>query len=203
MVYFIDIFQSHAQSYNGLVALKRSDKNDILLRIDSPHGVWDQERKQWKMMPVTMRYFSNNMVIRTVTFRTQFVSLSEGPLYFSKESRNIEDMSIRESWEYIHRVQSGGFGVGKELVEFNWKFSFPFGCVMMVLIGGPLSAFSRRNILITSFLLAFLGTLIYYVILYFCYTLGKNEVLNPFLAAWMGNFIFAGLSAFLLTRTAT
>lgn len=203
MVYFIDVFQSHVHSYHGLVALKRDANNDIILRIDSPHGVWDKETKQWKMMPVTMRYFSNNMVVRTVTYRTQLVYLSEGPQYFSKEAKKIEDMPIRESWEYIRRVQSGGFGAGKELVEFNWKFAFPFGCVMMVLIGGPLSAFSRRNILITSFLLAFLGTLVYYVILYFCYTLGKNEVLNPFLAAWMGNFIFAGLSAYLLKKTST
>ncbi len=202
-IYFMDIFRASDLSFNGLVLIKRDANNDILLRIDSPQGQWDKEKKQWVMTPITTRYFSNNMIVRTITKKTQFITLSEGPEYFKKEDKNIQDMTILESWRYIQRVQAGGFGAGKELVEFNWKIAFPFGCVMMVLLGAPLSAFSRKNILITSFLLAFLGTFAYYLILYLGFSLGKNEVLNPFLAAWIGNFIFAGISAYLLKRTRT
>lgn len=203
MIYFIDQYTPINKTITGVVILKRNSESDMAYRIDASSACWDEESKSWFFRESMTRYFSNNSVIHSVNSITQHIRLPETPVYFQKEDKDIADLSIIEGWKYVKRVKEGGFSIGKQMVEFQWKFAFPFGAVMMVLIGAPLSALSRRNVLITSFLLAFLGTAVYYFILYFGYSLGKNEVLHPFIAAWMGNFIFMGLSIWLLKNQRT
>lgn len=202
-IYFIDQYTPKNKTITGVMILKRNTENEIESRIDASSASWDEKEKSWFFNQSIVRYFSNNSIVRSTSTVTQHIRLPETPIYFQKEDKDIADMSIREATGYIKRVEEGGFSAGKQMVEFHWKFAFPFGAVMMVLIGAPLSALSRRNVLITSFLLAFLGTAVYYFILYLGYSLGKNEVLHPLFAAWMGNIIFAGLSVWLLKNQRT
>jgi lipopolysaccharide export LptBFGC system permease protein LptF len=112
-------------------------------------------------------------------------------------------MSIPDAWRAIRKLKESGFTYKKELVEFHWKFSFPMGILIMILIGAPLSGYSRKNVLITSFLASLVVTFLYYVVLYLGITLGKNERLPPILAAWTGNLILLVIIWFLFRKMRT
>jgi lipopolysaccharide export system permease protein len=85
----------------------------------------------------------------------------------------------------------------KERVELHFKLSLPFSCLLMMLIGAPLSLYLKKNILIVSFGLTLLGYIIYWALLSVGMSLGKNGVLSPFLSVWLNNFIFILISIYI------
>jgi lipopolysaccharide export system permease protein len=83
------------------------------------------------------------------------------------------------------------------------SFSFPFISVLMAFLGIPLALLKERGGSIT--LAVAFGILIsfaYWEVFSICLDFGKAGALPPFLAAWLGNFIFAlvGVYLFLSVR---
>ena len=191
-LYFIDNFNYKTATMKKITIIKKNVKNDIEYRLDAKTGEWNFNKKKWVFHNGIIRYFStNSSVLSTEKFETKELNLKMTPLDFKKENKNIDDMSIREAWKYIQRLKNSGFGYGEELVQFHWKFAFPFSVVIMILIGAPLSGYSKKNILISSFFYSFIFTFIYYLLLNMSLSFGKNEVLSPLVAAWLGNVVFS------------
>jgi len=83
-------------------------------------------------------------------------------------------------------------------IEFNKRFSYPFACLVLMLVGVPLGISSKRGGKSTGFVLTILLVFVYY----FCSSVGvafaKTGKLSPFLGVWGANLIFAAAGALLL-----
>ena len=66
--------------------------------------------------------------------------------------------------------------------------------------GGALAAGARRSGFAIAFAAALTVSFFYYGVLQVGQVLGRQGVLVPWLAAWLSNFLFLGVGAWLLAR---
>ncbi len=83
-------------------------------------------------------------------------------------------------------------------IEFNKRFSYPFACLVLMLVGVPLGLSSRRGGKSTGFVLTILLVFVYYFLSSIGVAFAKTGKLSPFLGVWGANLIFAAAGAFLL-----
>jgi LPS export ABC transporter permease LptG len=80
-------------------------------------------------------------------------------------------------------------------IEFHKRFSYPFACLVLMLVGVPLGLSSKRGGKSTGFVLTILLVFVYYFLSSVGVAFAKNGRLSPFLGVWGANliFTFAGL----------
>ncbi|CAN5769434.1 hypothetical protein BH10ACI4_BH10ACI4_14940 [soil metagenome] len=83
-------------------------------------------------------------------------------------------------------------------IEFNKRFSYPFACLVLMLVGVPLGLSSKRGGKSTGFVLTILLVFIYYFLSSVGVAFAKTGKLSPFLGVWGANLIFAAAGALLL-----
>ena len=83
-------------------------------------------------------------------------------------------------------------------IEFNRRFSYPFACLVLMLIGVPLGIASKRGGKSTGFVLTIVLVFIYYFLSQIGIALAKNGKLSPVLGVWGANLLFAAAGTLLL-----
>ena len=83
-------------------------------------------------------------------------------------------------------------------IEFNKRFSYPFACLVLMLVGVPLGLSSKRGGKSTGFVLTIMLVFVYYFLSSVGVAFAKTGKLSPFLGVWGANLIFAAAGALLL-----
>jgi LPS export ABC transporter permease LptF/LPS export ABC transporter permease LptG len=83
-------------------------------------------------------------------------------------------------------------------IEFNRRFSYPFACLVLMLIGVPLGIASKRGGKSTGFVLTIVLVFIYYFLSQIGIAFAKNGKLSPILGVWGANLLFAAAGTILL-----
>ena len=83
-------------------------------------------------------------------------------------------------------------------IEFNKRFSYPFACLVLMLVGVPLGLSSKRGGKSTGFVLTILLVFVYYFLSSVGVALARNGKLSPFVGVWGANLVFAAAGALLL-----
>jgi LPS export ABC transporter permease LptG/LPS export ABC transporter permease LptF len=83
-------------------------------------------------------------------------------------------------------------------IEFNKRFSYPFACLVLMLVGVPLGLSSRRGGKSTGFVLTILLVFLYYTMSLIGIAFAKTGKLSPFLGVWCANLLFTAAGTFLL-----
>ena len=83
-------------------------------------------------------------------------------------------------------------------IEFHKRFSYPFACLVLMLVGVPLGLSSKRGGKSTGFVLTILLVFIYYFLSSVGVAFAKNGKMSPFLGVWGANLIFSGAGILLL-----
>lgn len=86
-------------------------------------------------------------------------------------------------------------------IQFNKRFSYPFACLVLMLIGVPLGLASKRGGKSTGFVLTIVLVFIYYFLSSVGEAFAKSGKLSPFLGIWGANLIFAAAGAFFLYQS--
>jgi LPS export ABC transporter permease LptG/LPS export ABC transporter permease LptF len=89
------------------------------------------------------------------------------------------------------------------LIEMHNRFALPVSCLVLMLVGVPLGAASRRGGKSSGFVFTILLVFIYYFLSSTGIALGHQNRLPAFLAVWSANLIFAVAGVFLLWQMAT
>lgn len=122
------------------------------------------------------------------------------PLDFARQQKAPEEMSYSELSAFIKRATRRGEDVTRHRVDLHLKISFPITCFIIIALGSTLGANARRTGLANSFGLGVFVCFAYYSCLKAGQALGWNEVLTPWLGAWIANLFFAALAVILLWR---
>ncbi|HTD97323.1 MAG TPA: LPS export ABC transporter permease LptF [Edaphobacter sp.] len=83
-------------------------------------------------------------------------------------------------------------------IELHKRFSYPFACLVLMLVGVPLGLSSKRGGKSTGFVLTIMLVFVYYFLSSVGVAFAKSGRLSPFLGVWGANLIFATAGAFLL-----
>jgi len=111
----------------------------------------------------------------------------------------IQALSLPELWRRAKAVQAtSGHESSVYRIEFNKRFSYPFACLVLMLVGVPLGISSKRGGKSTGFVLTILLVFIYYFLSSVGVAFAQSGKLSPFLGVWGANLLFAAAGAILL-----
>ncbi|HEV2136530.1 MAG TPA: LptF/LptG family permease [Terracidiphilus sp.] len=98
----------------------------------------------------------------------------------------------------IHGPQSARY-----LIELYNRFSYPFACFVLMLVGVPLGVASRRGGKSSAFVFALLLVSLYYFLSTVGSAFARQGKLPIFLGVWSANILFAAVGIFLVWQMAT
>ena len=85
-------------------------------------------------------------------------------------------------------------------IEFNKRFSYPFACLVLMLVGVPLGLSSKRGGQSTGFVLTIGLVFIYYFLSSVGIALASQGKLSPLVGVWGANFLFTIAGVVLLQQ---
>ena len=139
------------------------------------------------------------------TFNTTDIPIeTEAPedAHLGRVNTPIQALSLPELWRRAQSLNSSRGSGGREAtayrIEFNKRFSYPFACLVLMLVGVPLGISSKRGGKSTGFVLTILLVFIYYFLSSVGVAFAQSGKLSPFLGVWGANLLFAAAGALLL-----
>jgi LPS export ABC transporter permease LptG/LPS export ABC transporter permease LptF len=127
------------------------------------------------------------------------LSLSaQGSVHLGRMETAIYALPLSTLLQRIH-----GSGSTHYLIELYNRFSYPFACIVLMLVGVPLGVASRRGGKSSGFVFALLLVSLYYFLSTVGSAFARQGKLPVFLGVWSANLLFAAAGLFLLWQMAT
>jgi len=180
------------------VSVQQYRGDHLYRRIDAKRMIWKDGR--WVLYEGWERTFGDEgEVLRKFEVMDAPIR-SLLPEDFARGREHPERMGFWELRRYIGRLRRIGRPSRRWEVDLHLKISFPFANLILVLLGLPLGVGRRGTGKVVGFGLSLLVSFLYYSAVRAGQVMGREEVLPPALAAWLGNIIFGGAGAWLFLR---
>jgi LPS export ABC transporter permease LptF/LPS export ABC transporter permease LptG len=132
---------------------------------------------------------------------------SQDDTHVSRSDTPLHALSLRE---LLHRARAArntpaplnSADARAARIELNSRFSYPFACLVLMLIGVPLGLSSRRGGKSTGVVLTLLLVFAYYLLSLIGDAFAKSGKLSPALGVWAANLIFTAFGLLLLQQLA-
>ncbi|UCD84999.1 MAG: LPS export ABC transporter permease LptG [Deltaproteobacteria bacterium] len=197
-IYNIDFYLPKKNLLQGISILRFDRDFRLVQRIDAKRARWNGN--VWNFEQGTIRDFRGS-VDRIESFSERVIPFSQTPKDFELVEREPEEMSYGELKKYLKKLKGEGFDTNPYLADLQAKLSFPLINLIIVLIGLPFALQTgRRPGYAKSVGLSILIGFSYWITFAFSLSLGRSGALNPIIAAWAPDILFAASGIFLLTR---
>lgn len=153
----------------------------------------------WILHDVVERKFTGDNVEGVLRSETMPIKLGIQPEDMVELKVEPEEMSLEELKRFAHRIERTGGKARRWHVDIQSKIANPFAGFIIILFGVPVSAVRRRSGIIFGVTLLAIS-FIYFGLTQVGKVLGYKEILDPFLAAWMGNILFLIIGIWLYRR---
>ncbi len=183
------------------VVQQRADGSD-LQTIQAEEGRY-YDGRWWFFKAKIQKYDFYDNLAGPITYTPlkQMTDWTEKPEDFINEVKDPMFLSARELWKFMatHKNLSAKT-VGRISVDLHARLAMPWTCLVVTLFGVPCGLYSTRKGAFISIIIALLTFFSFYLLMTFCQWLGKNQVLNPMLSAWLPNFIFLAIGLLFMRR---
>ncbi|MGK7393024.1 MAG: LptF/LptG family permease [Candidatus Cyclobacteriaceae bacterium M3_2C_046] len=154
---------------------------------------WDDEAESWKLRNWKRRVFAG--FNEEVFFGNELdTTLNIHPKDFANNYRLYETFTIDELNQYIRELKTrGADDIEMYLIEKYIRFTSPFTVIILTFIGLIVSARKARGGAGFQIALGFLIAFIYIIFFVFTRSIAEVGAMDPALAVWIPNFIFAGV----------
>ena len=186
---------THIKYYNpevktafGLTITFFDNNFNLLKKIDAQKGVFNQ--KEWILFNMLEQNFKADKKKSVNFYKKKVENLGFLPEDLKKVIKKSEEMSFKELYAYIKKVEAEGYDSTIYRVDLWAKIAFPFVCLLMCLTGAGLSLKGKIKEGLPVSISSGIGITFFYWIFYsFCLSLGYGEMLPPVIAAWTANFV--------------
>jgi lipopolysaccharide export system permease protein len=197
---------AYLETYNNLqntgfkFTLERMKGNQLLQKLSADRIEWDTKKGKWTLIDYRTRTFDG--VKETLVPGTRIdTTLNLTPSDFDSDYSLFETFTRPELDNYIALLQSrGADGVSTYLLEKYARDTRPFAILILTVIGVVLSARKSRQGVGWQVALGFLLAFTYLLFFLLAKGIADQGKMNPILAVWLPNLIFAGIGV-LLYRT--
>ena len=124
------------------------------------------------------------------TFDKQALQLNLNPEEAARTARTPDEMTLNELFREIKMMKQKGMDVSKILMILNLRFSVPWACLVLAIVGAAVGSRPQRSSSGMGLGLSVIIVFVYYVILSFTQSLGDAGYLHPVFAAWIANIVF-------------
>jgi len=189
---------SRTETLEEVTVEEFDEANTPISRIDAESAVW--EDGEWVFYEGSQRFFTDHGEEANSFHKLKSGYSEPLPSELGVRKLRPDEMAFRELRSYIVRLRASGNDPRDLAVQLHLKIAFPFVIVIMTLLGGSLAAGARRSGFALSFAAALTISFFYFGMLQVGQVLGRQGILVPWLAAWISNFVFAGVGVVLLIR---
>jgi lipopolysaccharide export system permease protein len=197
--YAFDLFDSRTNTIHSLSRFEISQDWRVAQRTDARTAHWIDKGLGWNMRDVTTRLFNENSGL---TFEEHIRSLplpiKEVPSDFYDVRSDPATMSFSELRRFIKRLQRNGISTTQYMPDLYSKMAAPLVIFITGMLVLPFTLLPARSgsMALTS-IAAISIAFLYYAVDSFSISMGRAELLPPFLAAWSANIVM-GIVAFVL-----
>ncbi|MBI89042.1 MAG: hypothetical protein CMG60_03055 [Candidatus Marinimicrobia bacterium] len=174
-------------------------------RIDAKKIIWNQDSSKWALQNYSIRYFSQAGSETEVILGKKDTLMNLGfiPGEIQQNYRKPEELDYFMLTKQIKKLKTNGVDTKRWEVTRLIKISFAFTNLIVILCGIPLVLIKEKNNLSFGMGASIFVIFGYYALIKFGQSLGFKGILEPLVAAWMGNFIFFMASIILFWRCRT
>jgi lipopolysaccharide export system permease protein len=200
------------KTMTGLTILDRSQNFDsktgvtgLSQILNAQSAVLDSEKNTWDFSNGTIYLIAPDASYRNiVTFQHQQLQLPKSPFELAAPDKNPDDMSVSELMDYSEQIRLSGDKkkILSVAVTIQRKLAFPFVCIVFSLMGSAMGIRPQRTGKATSFGVSVLLIFGYYLMMFIFGALGQAEIISPFLAGWLPNFIGLAIGGWLVAQAA-
>ena len=180
-----------------------SEKNPRLMsKIEAKQMQWDTLKNEWTLINgIERTYYDGKMQFKNFDTLNIQLRLTHDKVMSLKKQEG--EMTFDEMKEYIDLLEKGGKDVGKQRIKYFGNYAFPFANFIVILFGLPFASVKKKGGIAVHIAAAMVISFTYLVFTILSQSLGHAASLNPILAGWMANIIFAiiGLIVLLTTKT--
>ena len=134
----------------------------------------------------------------TFDLRLDLMSISNEAISQRKKYREMTLAGLRKTIDNSSLEENPKLNEIK--VEYYKKFTIPFVCFVMVLLGIPLGIRNMRGGKSYGFVISLLVLLIYYLLLISAEALGKSGNIPPLVSMWIPNILLGFLGIYLFVN---
>ena len=184
-LFFIDKFNVSTKTMEGITILEHDENQNLAKKIVANKGTY--EDNLWKFYhSITYSFDLNGQVIgEPVYMEEEIMSIPETPQDFITQRQKPELMTSAELENYIWKLsKSGATSVIRNFkVDLYQRFTSPFMCIIMTLVGIPFALRMRRRATgLSSIGLSLMVGFLYYILDAVGVALGRGGILTPLLA---------------------
>jgi lipopolysaccharide export system permease protein len=199
----------YAEEFNGkeMSGLTILDRTQV-----GVNQVLTAERASWNIAENTWDFYDGTVYLiapdgsyrNIVRFKHQQLALPRAPLDLASRERKDGEMTIAQSKRYLEMLKLSGDDkkVRKLEVRIQRKYALPFVCFVFGLIGAAIGVRPQNTNKATSFGICVGLIFFYYLLSFISESMGIWGVLDPFLAAWIPNFLGLMAGTLLLVQSA-
>ncbi|GAA4458539.1 LptF/LptG family permease [Nibrella saemangeumensis] len=194
---------AYLESYNNLTntgykfTLEEVAGNELKQKLSADRIEWDTQKGKWALYDYKIRAIDG--IRETLTPGTRMdTTLNLKPSDFDSDYSLFETFTLPELNNYIALLQSrGADGVETYLLEKYSRTTRPFAIIILSVIGVILSARKSRRGVGWQVALGFFLAFAYLLFFMLAKGVAESGNLNPMLAVWLPNIIFASIGVLL------
>lgn len=180
--------------------LEKIHGQKLLVKLSSSSVTWDSAKKVWKTNRTIVRQMADKQLdVRSITDTTLKINLTPRDLLTNSDAQ--ETMTTAELNKYIASQELRGTGGLNYLyVEKYQRVASAFAVIILTFIGAVIASRKVRGGSGLHLALGIVISVTYILFMRFSTTFSVKGNLNPLLAVWIPNFIFAGVALLLYRR---
>lgn len=194
---------AYLESYNNATntgykfTLERIEGNVLKQKLNSNRIEWDAQKKKWAIYDYTVRTLDGTTETYTTGTRVD-TTLNLKPDDFNSDFQLFETLTLPELNQHIALLSSrGADGLEQYLIEKYSRTTRPFAILILTAIGVILSARKSRRGVGWQVALGFFLAFTYLLFFLLAKGIAESGNMNPMLAVWMPNLIFAAIGVLL------
>ena len=204
-IYYYQFFDPDRDVFGNLSVFRFDPHSfQITHRIVAERAHWSPSGSRWLYEQGWERTLKGSAIEDYRRFDVAtFPAFSEQPSYFKKEIRQYSEMSYEELRSYIHDLEQSGFDVVRLRVQLHKKIAYPLITLVMAVLAIPFAMSAGKRGAVAGIATAVGIGVVYWTVSGIFEAMGNLGQLNPAIAAWSPDVVFAFLGGYLILRMPT
>jgi lipopolysaccharide export system permease protein len=199
--YFYMEFFGNDSTGSG-VSLEVFDGNELKSKLFARRISWNRKNNKWRLEDYMVREYlpTGNHIVETGRYMDTLIPFN--PDDFFRRNDDVMAFNINELSDFIEEEKlKGNENLHFYITEKYRRYAAPFSTFILAFIGVCVSTKKSRGGVGLNLGIGIFISFIYLFVIQYFNTYGNTGLMNPIIAVWIPNFIFAGVG-FLLYRNA-
>ncbi len=199
------VYMDKYRTYSGNgdhFSMEKYDDKELVSKLSSRYAKFDTTSGRWQLRNYVLREFENG-IEHKISSGSKLDTLIPNvtPKDFKEERKYFEMMTNTELDNYIEEQRARGVGNLEEfLIEKYKRIASPFSAFILTLIGVSLASRKVRGGMGLHIGVGIALSFSYILFMTISTTFAVNGNMNPMLAVWLPNIVFAAIGFYLYMR---